>query len=616
MYTIFTKVLFVFFLSTLFCCKIILAQDQEENAILNSIAEYDLKIELTDEYEVFLVEKRKIKILNEEGLDHASLYLRYDELNSIESFEGRINDPNTGKTLKKLKLKDFQDVSMISSGTVFDDSRMKYYKLNYVKFPLEITYDYTTKRKGNLSFPMFWLDGYKNQWIEKSNFTLIFPEELGLRYKVQNIDQEGKTETSDGITTVSWSFKDRLSVDDEFKDIDSLSLIKVAPKAFSMEGYSSNLETWNGLGEWIQKVNLDRDNLSVEAKAKVAELTQGIGTDLEKIRALYQYLQDNYRYVSIQLGIGGLQPMAATEVFEKKYGDCKALSMFMHAMLKEAGIKSHYTLVKAGREKEKIEVDFPSNQFNHVILQVPMENDTLWLECTSRTLPAGFLGDFTMDRHVLVVNDEGGTLMKTPAYRSAEFNQVKNISKIELLGQGMAKIQQTKELTGLAAQDYISAQYHLNEKDLQKHLYNDLDFSGAHIEQFDLSVDKKVMIPKAILNHETFLQNFYQSTSKRVIITPKYQTIHSSDLRNHYMRWEENIEILSPEEMELESGVADLDLSEDYFDYKKQQVFEDNQLKIARAVEFHFPDDVTDDDIVETIKQVKKLDEQPIFLRK
>lgn len=308
--------------------------------------------------------------------------------------------------------------------------------------------------------------------------------------------------------------------------------------------------------------------------------------------------------------------MSATEVFELKYGDCKALSMFMHAMLKEAGIKSNYTLVRAGNDEDDIDVDFPSNQFNHVILQVPSETDTVWLECTSRTLPAGFLGDFTMDRHVLVVDEDGGEIMKTPAYRSADFNQIKNISKIELLGQGMARIKQTKELTGFAAQDYISAQYHLSEKDFQKHLYNDLHFSGAHIENFGLEVDRSGLIPKALLSHETFLQNFYQSTSKRVIITPKFQTVDLDNLHNRNMRWEEAIEIASSENIELESGAGDLELEEGYFNYSKQQVFEGNLLKILRTVNLHFPEEVSDEEVRNTLKQIAKLDEQPIFLRK
>ena len=65
-------------------------------------------------------------------------------------------------------------------------------------------------------------------------------------------------------------------------------------------------------------------------------------------------MQNNTRYISIQLGIGGWRPFEAAYVASKGYGDCKALSNYMYSLLKEAGILSYYTLVKAGAGEEDI----------------------------------------------------------------------------------------------------------------------------------------------------------------------------------------------------------------------------------------------------------------------
>lgn len=79
----------------------------------------------------------------------------------------------------------------------------------------------------------------------------------------------------------------------------------------------------------------------------------------------------------------------------------KILSNYTIALLKEAGIKGYYTIIRAGRNARPIQPNFPSNQFNHVIVSVPNGKDTLWLECTSQTNPFGYQGTFTEDRWAL-----------------------------------------------------------------------------------------------------------------------------------------------------------------------------------------------------------------------
>ena len=64
-------------------------------------------------------------------------------------------------------------------------------------------------------------------------------------------------------------------------------------------------------------------------------------------------------------------------------------------MLKAVGINSYYTLIRAGEDETDIQVDFPSNQFNHVVLCVPHgQRHLLWLECTSQTVSLGLFGQF------------------------------------------------------------------------------------------------------------------------------------------------------------------------------------------------------------------------------
>jgi len=84
-------------------------------------------------------------------------------------------------------------------------------------------------------------------------------------------------------------------------------------------------------------------------------------------------MQDHTRYISIQLGIGGWQPFDAAFVQEHGYGDCKALSNYMVALLKTAGITAYSVLIRPGDYRYTFNESFPSNQFTHVIVCVPFQ---------------------------------------------------------------------------------------------------------------------------------------------------------------------------------------------------------------------------------------------------
>src|SRR6185295_11155222 len=121
-------------------------------------------------------------------------------------------------------------------------------------------------------------------------------------------------------------------------------------------------------------------------------------------------------------------PYDAKYVGSKKYGDCKALSNFMYSLLKEAGIRSVYTVIRAGEDNNYLLTDLPCSQFNHVILFVPNGKDTTWLECTSQTTSAGYLGEGTDNRLALAVDENGGTLVHTPQYGLKENLEIRNIT--------------------------------------------------------------------------------------------------------------------------------------------------------------------------------------------
>src|SRR5690606_35617022 len=111
----------------------------------------------------------------------------------------------------------------------------------------------------------------------------------------------------------------------------------------------------------------------------IQALVKDIDDPKQKAQKICEYVQKKTRYISVQIGIGGFQPMPADDVDRLSYGDCKALTNYMLTLLKSVGINSYYAVVQAGSLKKYAIPDFASmNQFNHVILCIPFANDTAW----------------------------------------------------------------------------------------------------------------------------------------------------------------------------------------------------------------------------------------------
>ena len=189
------------------------------------------------------------------------------------------------------------------------------------------------------------------------------------------------------------------------------------PSRLIYDKYVGTADNWKDCGKWFYDLYKGRDEISDAEKPIIDTLLKGIVNNDERIEALYKYMQENTRYVAVFIGLGGYQPFHAKTVFETGYGDCKALSNYLHALLKYAGIESFSAAVSSGNYKESIFLDFPNfQQFDHIILCVPRKSDTLWLECTNQKIPFGFLGDFTDDRDVLLITEDGGKFAHTTRY--------------------------------------------------------------------------------------------------------------------------------------------------------------------------------------------------------
>ncbi len=206
----------------------------------------------------------------------------------------------------------------------------------------------------------------------------------------------------------------------EFKD---LREVKREP---SSTGYSSNynflsvssLSSWQELINWYKGLLYKQDILSQSVKDELHKGVDSLKTLEDKIKWVHHYLFEHTHYVGIELGLNAYKPYSATEVLERKYGDCKDKANLFNALLKEVGIKSEIVLLRTNTLGQ-INTQIPVNPkyFNHAISYIPKLNIFVDLTAEKNGL---FDLPFTDQEATGIIIKDNEQLIQLPSLESKE----------------------------------------------------------------------------------------------------------------------------------------------------------------------------------------------------
>jgi len=557
----------------------------------------EMRFEIISTKEVVLKNHYVVTILNENGDDWAEVVEYYNKHQQIESVEGILYDAN-GRQVKRVKKKDMEDLSGVSDGSLIDDSRIKHHNFYYKVYPYTVEYIIETSNKSTLFFPRWVPQKRERLSVEKSTMSIACTGNYQFRYKAFNYDKEPVITQEKNYRVSTWSASNMPAIERETYSPgwhELTTMVIFGPTEFQMDDYKGNMASWQDFGKFVHSLRQGRDQLPENVKQAVHRIADGIKSPAEKIALLYEYMQKNTRYISIQLGIGGWQPFDAKEVATKGYGDCKGLTNYMYSILKEAGITSYYAVVRAGKNATYITDDFPSQQFNHVILCTPLsKTDSIWLECTSQTMPAGYLGDFTSDRYALLVDETGGRLVRTPKYDMNENLQIRSV-KAKLEDNGTLNIAAATRYTGMQQDDIHGMINQLSREKVKEHLQEQLDFSTYNITQFNYK-EQKTSLPAITESLDITVSNYATITGKRLFIVPNVMTRSGRKLSQDSTRkydihlgYEykdlDSVEIELPVGYETEATPQPVSVSSQFGNYSCSVRVKENKLTYYRTIE-------------------------------
>ncbi|MBN2175923.1 MAG: DUF3857 and transglutaminase domain-containing protein [Bacteroidales bacterium] len=483
------------------------------------IRSQDTELEIQSEQKATLTVSYAMTIINESGIDNAALLLFYDKFSRISNIHCTVYDAD-GKKVEKIDRDEILDRSAISGYSIYEDHRLNYIEPAYRTVPFTVQYGYKIVYNGILDFPDFILFSDYEIALEEANFKIITSDKENVRFHEQHIDNTCNVINNGSQTIYSWNFTNVKPLKAEpFSPpvLEFIPSVLIAPNDFKIRNQWGNAETWESFGSWIYSLTKGKDELSEETRNEVLQMIASVNDVYGKIRIIYQYFQKKTRYASIQIGLGGWEPFDAETVDRLSYGDCKALTNYLQALLKVAGIPSYYTLVKAGDYASEIITGFPSNQFNHAILCVPLGNDTLWLECTNQNIPMGYLGTFTNDRHVLIVDEKGGIIRHTCVYD--ENDNIRNRkANIDLDHEGNGMIKVVTNYNGMYFDD-MEGILRSDDTDKKKRIEKNINLGNFKLENFEMTESKDI-IPNIAESVELNAKNIGVYVGDLMLIVP------------------------------------------------------------------------------------------------
>ncbi|MCD9189141.1 MAG: transglutaminase-like domain-containing protein [Pyrinomonadaceae bacterium] len=440
------------------------------------------QVTLDSDGKLVTVENYAVKLINREGRGFAKAVAYYlVSSGKIRDIQGWLLRPNG--SVKYYDKKMIVD-AISDSDDVYNEGRVK---IIDASDDIEVggIFGYTVISEDT---PLF----YQDIWSFQSRLpTLVSRYSLNLPtgWKASSITfntAELKPQVSG--TSYTWEMRNLMPIPPEPL---SPSVGNIAPRISVNYAPENNAKTvnrafanWTDVSRWATEMHTPQVIITDEIAIKAKELTANAKTELEKIRAIGNFVQ-NLQYISIDIGVGygnGYRPRSSVQVLNRGYGDCKDKANLMRAMLKTLKIEAYPIAIYSGDPTFVREEWASPRQFNHCIIAVKVSDETnaptilnheklgrlLIFDATDSYTPVGDLPDYLQGSNALIIAGDDGGLAKMPTTppdtdlleRTIEANLTEMgelKGKISERTKGQASTAFRREIRELSASDYKKA---------------------------------------------------------------------------------------------------------------------------------------------------------------
>ncbi|MCP4121762.1 MAG: transglutaminase domain-containing protein [Bacteroidetes bacterium] len=434
----------------------------------------------------YVVIGTKVKIINLSTNAVYRPYIFYDENYSevdVGDFEVSENDK------KYERLYGIKDEVAPSDGIFHTDRRVKFgsYRLQEVG---DIVY---SKYKEKYTDVRYFCSFYLNDELpfEQSKVLFKISKDFDVELHLMNGSSADitLTKSSDEYWT---KYEYKVKEAPKLKNIDGIPgpsyyhpHIMVQIKSYKKNGKTVKLHgSVDDLYAWYADLVKGVENEQEVLKEVLASINVDAKTDLEKAKNIYNWVQDNIRYIAYEDGIAGFQPATCQDVYSKKYGDCKGMANLTKQLLLLEGIDGRLTWL--GTKRLKYDYSIPTLAVdNHMICTAFINGQTYFLDPTSKYLGFNETPIEIQGRQALIENGDEFILEEIPE-KSYENNATH--ANYKLIIDETGKVRGNIELKFIGAEKSSMLYYLHNveslsyEEMIEKYLTNsDRNFSVSNI---------------------------------------------------------------------------------------------------------------------------------------
>ena len=364
---------------------------------------------------------------------------------------------------------------------------------------------------------------------------------------------------------------------------------------------------WARIGEWFSPLASPKTEGAADVAAESRQLVSPSADFMTRIQKVAAFMQQNIRYVGIEIGIGGLIPHSAADIYRNRYGDCKDKATLLISMLDAVGVRATWVMVDT--ERGVVDPHTPSLIGNHMIaaIEIPKGYDNPLLKAvvtaktgkrylifdpTNEYVPIGLLPTYEQGSYGALMADADSQVIALPVLKP-DTDTTEHRANFELGEDGSLKGDVTVSRLGPSSAHARGFFVMSSEKEKRESLEKSLrsDFS-----QFEVGTEKventRELDEQLIMHYDVSASSYAKSAGSLLLLRPRVLGTDVLPLRDGPRKypiefagignWRDKFDVKIPSGFTVDEVPDPVHLDTDFASYKSEVKVDGNILHYTR----------------------------------